>query len=170
MSEIDINETFDRGVKDFVENHIGRSIEAFTAVIARDPRHRLAYSSRGVAYLRMERVREAIEDFNHAIELDPGHARSYHLRGLAFEKLGDLDQAVANFNEAIRFDPEYGAAYYSRSTLLSMMGNIDQAFEDLQMYTSLTEKNLSEYMSENNIWHSRQLNLEETGAADVMDR
>ena len=170
MSEQNINEIFDCGVKDFVANNISQSIEAFTEVIAHDPRHRLAYSSRGVAFLRMERVQDALHDFDHAVELAPGHAKSYHLRGLAHEKLGDIEHAVKDFDEAIRLDPHYGAAYYSRSTLLSLMGDIDQAFEDLQMYTSLTEENLNEFMAENNVWHSRQLNLEETGVADVMDR
>ena len=170
MSEQNISHVFDEGIKQFVGNHISESIESFTDVIERDPHHRLAYSSRGVAYLRMERVKEALEDFDHAVEIDPGHAKSYHLRGLANEKLGNMDQAVRDFDEAIRLDPEYGAAYYSRYTLLSIMGKVDQAFEDLQMYTSLTGKNLSEYMAENNIWHSQQLRLEETGAADVMDR
>ena len=170
MSENSINEIFDGGVKDFVDNNIGKAIEAFTQVIAQDPCHRLAYSSRGVAYLRMERVRDALHDFDNAVAIDPGHAKSYHLRGLAHEKLGELDDAVKDFDQAIKLDPQYGAAYYSRSALRSLMGNIDQAFEDLQMYTSLTEKNLQGFMEENNIWQSRQLYLEEAGVADVMDR
>jgi tetratricopeptide (TPR) repeat protein len=157
-------------VQAFVGDHISDAIEAFTRVIDQDPRHRLAYSSRGVAYLRMERVRDALKDFDQAVALSPGHAKSYHLRGLAHEKLGEIDQAVRDFDEAIRLDPAYGAAYYSRSTLLSLMGNVDQAFEYLQMYTSLTQKNLEEFMNDNNIWQSRQLHLEEMGAADVMDR
>ncbi|GBC59883.1 hypothetical protein DENIS_0824 [Desulfonema ishimotonii] len=96
--------------------------------------------------------------------------RAYHLRALVHEKLGETERALRDFDRAIEIDPEYGAAYYSRAMMREKLGQADAAFEDIRMYTHLTEKNLSEFASENNMWQSRHLALEASGIADVMSR
>ncbi len=165
-----IQTTFDEGVHAFVQNDIDTSVEKFSRVIEEDANYRLAHVSRGAAYLRLERVDDALADFDRAVEIDPSHAKAYHLRGLAYAKQGKNEQALENFNRAIELDPEYGAAYYSRSTIQSHLGHHDAAFDDIQMYTALTEQNVQAFANENNIWRSQHLRVESDGAADPMYR
>jgi Tfp pilus assembly protein PilF len=108
----------------------------------------------------MGNSQSAISDFNQAIELDSSHPKAYHLRGLAREMAGDNDVALEDFTRALDIDPEYGAAYYSRATLLTKMGQEDAAAEDMKMVTHLTNVNLETFANNNNIWRSRQMQVE----------
>jgi tetratricopeptide (TPR) repeat protein len=74
--------------------------------------------------------------------------------------LGDAEKALKDFDKAIEIDPEYGAAYYSRATLLTKMGKEDAASEDMKMISHLTNLNIESFANENNIWRSRQMQLE----------
>lgn len=151
---------FSEGMEEFVDNNYGKSIESLTHAIEANPDFKLAYVSRGAAYMRMERMQEALDDFNKAIELAPSYARAYHLRGLATEKMGDREKAIHDFDRAIELDPEYGAAYYSRATAHTKMGHEDLAVEDIEMVTHLTEVEIEKFANDSNIWRSRQLHRE----------
>lgn len=74
---------------------------------------------------------------------------------------GDDDAALQDFNQAIEISPDYGAAYYSRATLLTKLGQEDLAAEDMQMVTHLTNLGIETFANENNIWRSRQMQLED---------
>ena len=65
-----------------------------------------------------------------------------------------------DFNKAIDIDGEYGAAFYSRASLLTKMGQEESALEDMKMVNQLTNLNLEIIANENNVWRSRQLQLE----------
>lgn len=170
MNDNNMNVWFEKGMTAFVNNDFEDAVKKFSLVIEADRDFRLAFVSRGAAYLLLERVRDAIDDFTRAIDIDPNHAKPYHLRGLAHERNGHPEQALEDMNRAIEVDPQYGAAYLSRSALFSRMGKNEESFEDIQTYTAITEKNLQTFAHENNIWQSRQFRLEEMGAADPMDR
>jgi Tfp pilus assembly protein PilF len=161
---------FQNAMAEFVGQNYGNSIDELNRAIALDPDYKLAYLSRGSAFLKLNRLEEARHDFDRLLKIDPKHARAYHLRGLVNEKVGDNESALGDFNAAIEVDPEYGAAYYSRATLHSKLGNTDLATEDIEMVTQLTNVNLETYANENNVWRSNQMRLEEMGAADPMDR
>lgn len=161
---------FDEGVAAFFKENFEAAVSFFTEVIDHEPSSALAYLSRGAAYTRMERTGDSIRDFNKAIELKPDYARAYHLRGLEFEKKGDGQKALNDFDKAVELDPEYGAAYFSRASAHSKTGHEDLAREDIEMVTMLTEKNVTEFSNESNIWRSHQLKLEAEDVADVMDR
>jgi tetratricopeptide (TPR) repeat protein len=161
---------FQNAMAEFVGQNYENSIEELTRAIELAPDYKLAYLSRGSAFLKLNRLDEARKDFDRLLELDSKHARAYHLRGLVHEKVGDNEAALKDFNTAVELDPEYGAAYYSRATLHSKMGNADLATEDIEMVTHLTNVNLESFANENNIWRSNQMRLEEMGAADPMDR
>ena len=126
--------------------------------------------SRGSAYMKLDKMDDAIADFNRAIGIDAEYARAYHLRGLVYEKIGDNHNALQDFDRAIELNPEYGAAYNSRATLYSKIGKEDLAAEDIEMLTRLTEVNIETFANENNVWRSRQLQLEAMDVADPMDR
>jgi hypothetical protein len=77
---------------------------------------------------------------------------------------------LEDFGNAIDIDPDYGQAYYSRAALQIKLGREDLATEDLQMVNVFIEMNTQAFASENNIWRSQHLRLEEMGVANPMDR
>ena len=81
--------------------------------------------------------------------------------------LGDNDDALSDFNKAIDIDSEYGAAFYSRASLLTKMGKEDSALEDMQMVNHLSNLNIESFANENNVWRSRQLQLEEVMESEM---
>lgn len=154
------NDHYINGMFEFLKDNYGKSIQLLSRAIEEDSDHKLAYMSRGSAFLRLERLDEAIADFGHAIHLNPDFPRSYHLRGLAKEKQATWEDAIADFSKAIELDPEYAAAYYSRATLHTKMGNEDLAVDDIQMVEHLTHTNIETFANENNVWRSQHLRLE----------
>jgi tetratricopeptide (TPR) repeat protein len=154
------NQLFTNAMSNLMENKLGISIDLLNEILAADPDDRLALLARGSVYLRMNNPNSAVNDFNRAIEISPNYAKAYHLRGLALEMTGTDDQALEDFNKAIDIDPEYGAAYYSRATLLTKMGREDSAVEDMKMVTQLSNLNIESFANENNVWRSRQMQVE----------
>ncbi|MGD8284782.1 MAG: tetratricopeptide repeat protein [Desulfobacterales bacterium] len=154
------NELFVNAMSSFMEDNLGVSIDLLNEILDADSDDKLALLARGSVYLKMSNAKNAIGDFSRAIEIDPKHPKSYHLRGLAKEMLGDAEKALKDFDKAIEIDPEYGAAYYSRATLLTKMGKEDAASEDMKMISHLTNLNIESFANENNIWRSRQMQLE----------
>ncbi len=161
---------FEKAAQAFANREYNQSITFFTMMIAENPEDTLAWVSRGAAHMRLNNLDAALEDFNRAIGLRPKQARPYHLRGLIYEKQGALDKALEDFSHAIALDPEYGAAFYSRASLFTKMGDGRRAQEDAEAFAVLTEKNVSEYANENNVWRSQHLILEDGGITDPMHR
>ncbi len=159
--QLNANELFTQAMGQFVEQNYDHSIELLTQALALDGNHRLAYTSRGAAYLRQEKHKKALADFDSAIEADPDYAKAYHLRGLAKERLDDDDSAMRDLDRAIALDPEYGAAYFSRANLHTKLGNHDLAQEDVEMVTHLTNRNIEEFANEHNVWRSHHLKVED---------
>jgi len=154
------NDLFTNAMTNLMKDKLGISIDLLTEILTADPGDRLALLARGSVYLKMNHAEDAIKDFSAALKIDPNHPKGYHLRGLAQEILGDDDAALKDFTKAIEIDPEYGAAYYSRATLLAKMGQEDLAAEDMKIVTQLSNINIENFANENNVWRSRQLQVE----------
>jgi len=119
---------FDEGAAAYLKEDYKTSIQLFTQAVKKDRKYALVYSSRGMAYLKLNKFKKAIPDFSRAIRLNPKYARAYHLRGLAYEKMGDFAPAFRDFDQAIEIDPDLVTAYRSRDSVL------DKTIEDrLQM-------------------------------------
>jgi tetratricopeptide (TPR) repeat protein len=155
------SELFTEAMSNFMKENFGVSIDLLNDILAEDHDDKLALMARGSTYLKMDNIQNAIEDYDRVILTDPNYAKAYHLRGLAREKAGDDENALDDFNQALTLDPQYGAAYYSRATLLNKMGRHDAAAEDMQMVAHLTELNVESHANENNVWRSRQLQVED---------
>ena len=154
-------ELFANAMSNLMKNKPGMSLDLLNEILAADPDHRLALLARGSVFLKMHHPDRASEDFERVLEIDPKHAKAHHLRGLAREMAGSNDEALNDFNRAIDINPEYGAAYYSRATLRAKMGQEDLAAEDMQMVAHLTNLNIENFANDNNVWRSRQLQMEE---------
>ena len=154
-------ELFTDAMSKLMKNKLGMSLDLLNEILNADPDDRLAILARGSVYLKMNQPDHAISDFSRILELDPKHAKAHHLRGLAREITGSNDEALRDFDQAIQIDPEYGAAYYSRASLRSKLGQEDLAAEDMKMVAHLTNLNIESFANENNVWRSRQLQMED---------
>ena len=161
------NAKFEEGMSNFLCQDYDRGVQFFSEAINADPAYRLAFKSRGAAYLKLGKTREALADFNRIIEMDPDNAQAYHLRGLAYEKSGDNDKALEDFNKAIDLNSEYGSVYYSRANLHNKMGHAEMATEDIRMVNQLTEVNIETFANDSNIWRSHHLQLESMSGDDL---
>jgi len=155
-----VNEVYNDGMYEFVNENFERSVEILSRAAELDPGRKLTFVSRGAAYVKLDRMEEALDDFNHAINIDPEYARAYHLRGLVEERRGDDSGALNDFTRAIEIDPDYGAAYHSRAMLHTKMGQEEFAMEDIAFVHHLSNKNIETFANENNLWRSQQLRLE----------
>ena len=161
------NEIFANAMSNLMKDKFGISIDLLNELIDADSDDKLAVLARGSVYLKMGDTKNAIGDFSRALEIDSKHPKAYHLRGLAHEMAGDNDRALKDFDRAIDIDPEYGAAFYSRATLLTKMGQEESALEDMKMVTHLSNLNIENFANENNVWRSRQLQLEEAMESEM---
>ena len=161
MDKIDRKkELFTSAMSSLMKDKLGISLDLLDEIIKTDPDDKLALLARGSVYLKMGNTKNAIGDFSRALQIDANHPKAYHLRGLAHEMEGDDDKALKDFDKAIDIDSEYGAAYYSRATLLTKMGQEDSALEDMKIVSQLSNLNIESFANENNVWRSRQLQME----------
>ncbi len=161
------NELFTNAMSNLMKDKLGVSIDLLNELIDTDSEDKLSFLARGSVYLKMKDTKNAIADFNRVIEIDDNHPKAYHLRGLAHEMAGDNDTAILDFNRAIDIDGEYGAAFYSRASLLTKMGQEESALEDMKMVNHLSNLNIESFANENNVWRSRQLQLEEAMESEM---
>jgi Tfp pilus assembly protein PilF len=160
MNNNDLNDAYTEAMTEFAAGNIEKSVYLLTNIIENDASHKLAFISRGSAFLKLSDSKKALSDFNRAIEIDPAYARAHHLRGLANEQLGNNEDALSDFDHSIELNPEYGSGYYSRATLRAKLGHEDLASEDIQMVAHLTNRNIEEFANDNNVWRSQHLRLE----------
>lgn len=161
------NDLFTSAMSNLMKDKLDVSIDLLNELIDADSDDKLAFLARGSVYLKMSDTKNAINDFSRALEIDSKHPKAYHLRGLAHEMAGDNDEALSDFNRAIDIDTEYGAAFYSRASLLTKMGQEDSALEDMKMVNHLSNLNIESSANENNVWRSRQLQLEEAMESEI---
>ena len=154
------NELFASAMSNLMQDKLGISIDLLDEIIKADSDDKLALLARGSVFLKMANTINAIADFSRVLEIDPNHQKAFHLRGLAHEMAGDNDDALKDFDKAIDIDSDYGAAYYSRATLLTKMGQEDAALEDMKMVSHLSNLNIENFANDNNVWRSRQLQME----------
>ena len=160
-------ELFASAMSNLMKDKLGMSLDLLDEIIDSDSDDKIAYLARGSVYLKMNDSKNAIDDFDRALEIDANHPKAFHLRGLAHEMAGDDEEALRDFNRAIDIDPEYGAAFYSRASLLTKMGQEDSALDDMKMVNHLSNINIESFANENNVWRSRQLQLEEAMESEM---
>jgi tetratricopeptide (TPR) repeat protein len=105
------------------------------------------YSSRGVAFLRMNDHDRAIADYSEMIRLDPRNAHAYDQRGFSYNQKGDYDRAIVDLNEAIRLDPKFVKAYNNRGFAYFIKGSYDSAITDFSEMIRLDSKDPATYLN-----------------------
>ncbi len=90
----------------------------------------MAYSNRGLGYLRKGEYDRSITDFDQSIRIDPKNAFAYDNRGDAWREKGQYDRALTDYNAAIRNDATFASSYLNRGLTYERMGNPESARAD----------------------------------------
>jgi tetratricopeptide (TPR) repeat protein len=97
----------------------------------------MAFSNRGLGYLRKREFDRSITDFNEAIRINPKNAFAYDNRGDAWREKGQFDRALTDYNAAIRNDATFASSYLNRGLTFERMGNLQSARADFRTVLAL---------------------------------
>ena len=136
---------FDEGAAAYLKEDYKTSIKLFTQALKHDRKSSLVYSSRGTAYLKLNKFKKAITDLARAIRLNPTYARAYHLRGLAYEMRGEFALAFRDFDQALEIDPDLSVAYRSRDSVLDKTIDDQLQIEDSEITDHLAAMRVAQF-------------------------
>jgi tetratricopeptide (TPR) repeat protein len=113
------------------------AIKDFTQAIKLDQNFIEAYSSRGIALLKLALLnqgdpKKAIDDFTEVIQRPSGDLQVHALinRANALVLLKDRKGAIGDYTQAIRINPGSATAYYNRGNTRRELGDLPGAIED----------------------------------------
>ncbi len=134
---------FQRGLIKIEMMEYESALQDLNRVIEISPENELAYFNRALINSNKNMEGEAIADFLHILNQNPDNMLVYYNMGISLARLGHFEQAVQSFSSAIELFPDFADAYYQRALVRKEIGKIESAKQDLQLYESLMEKNLS---------------------------
>ena len=103
------------------------------SLIRLEPRNRLGYYTKGVAYQRFNMPDSAIIYFNKCLEISPNTDFALNNRGsLLFNYYKKYNEAMADFTKAIQINPQ-GDYYLNRSYCYYQLGQIELAKADVRV-------------------------------------
>ncbi len=107
------------------------AVIAFSKAVDADPQSGHAFNGRGVAYLRLKKLKPALADFTKAIQLKPDEAKFYGNRALVYQLQDKFGEALADLSRAIKLEPKSPEWYEERSLVFSLMDDPVHAETDL---------------------------------------
>lgn len=87
----------------------------------------VAYSNRGVAYMKTGRTAEAVKDYTSALSVETNYSLALANRCRAYNILGQYDEAIQDCSDAIRITPNLVSAFEARCLAYSNQGKRDKA-------------------------------------------
>jgi tetratricopeptide (TPR) repeat protein len=91
------------------------------------------FSSRGIAYIFIQKYKKALKDFDQALELNPEIKRVFYYKGYANNELGRYKQSIEDYSNEIEQNPEYGAAYYNRGAAKAQLKSYEAGMQDFEL-------------------------------------
>jgi tetratricopeptide (TPR) repeat protein len=107
----------------------------------------VAYSNRGLAYLKTGRTAEAVKDFTSALSVETDYSLALANRCRAYNILGQYDEAIQDCSDAIRIAPNLVSAFEARCLVYSNQGKRDKAIQDCSVALKLGPNNPTAYMT-----------------------
>jgi Flp pilus assembly protein TadD len=135
-------ELFQTAQRLFVEGKHQESIAVFTEFMDMRGEKEIALLSRGVAYLKTEKIDNSIEDFGKVITLNSQNVRAYFYRGTALMAKEDFENAVKDFDKTIELKPDQGAAFFARGSAYAQIGNEYEAVRNIRKALTFSEMNV----------------------------
>lgn len=93
------------------QQNYGKSINEFSSVLLKNPKHLKALYNRALAFGLAENYDKAIEDLNTCISLKPMYSLAYYSRGYWNEFLGNYPAAIKDYETTVNLDPKNYDAY-----------------------------------------------------------
>ena len=131
-NKINAKETLRNAQRLFIDGKKYESIDAFTEAIDSGEKTEIAFLSRGVAFLKTERIDKAIEDFSMVVSMNNSNMRAHYYRGIAYMSKNDFEKAIQDFNKTIELKPNHGAAFFARGSAYAQLGKAEEAVKNFK--------------------------------------
>jgi Zn-dependent protease len=118
------------------QNH-SAEINAYNAILKRQPKNQLALADRAQAYAQLGQLAQARLDLDALIKLDDQRGDYYLQRANLRHQLKDYKGAIADTDAALRLDAQNAAAYEIRSYAHQALGDSKRASNDFQKSQTL---------------------------------
>ncbi len=137
----DADTSFQNGEKHFNAGQHHQAIAEYTAVIAADPDHLLAYKGRGRSLIALKQFDDGIADIERAIELDSDDSKALGILSTAYVLADRYQDAVDAASQLIRLEPDEVKGYTLRARAYDLMEEYALAKEDLDKATQIDPEN-----------------------------
>lgn len=111
-----------------------RALEAFRAILARDPENAMALENIGAVHLGQGELEPARRAFEQAVALAPRSSRAHAGLGVVRLQRGDRAGAIAAWQRAVELDPQNFDALYNLATQLIDAGRRAEARPYLERF------------------------------------
>ena len=113
--------------------------------IQNDPGHYMAYKTRGLDLIQLNRYEEAVPDAESLIRLtpdrDPDHSLGFSMRGTAYMNLHQFEKAIDDFNTRLLIHPDDDATLNKRgASLYNGLKKYEEALSDFDKAIELNPK------------------------------
>ena len=106
------------------------ALKAFSEAIKSDPQSAAAYNCRGVAHLRLNKLKPALTDFTKAIQLKPDEAKAYGNRALVYSDQNKFREAILDLTKAIELESQSAHWHRERGYVFYLMDDEAHANAD----------------------------------------
>ena len=104
---------------------LGRAIELYTALLARDELPAQVHNNLGLIHHQRGQLEDAVREFENSLAHEPRYAAAAVNLALAHKAAGRLDEARESLLAALAISPGYAPAHYNLAVLYDRSG--DQA-------------------------------------------
>ena len=132
------DELFQSGQAALNAGNTHAAIPLLQYVVELDPKHKQAWNSLGLAYLRSGKYEEASAAFRKQIEVNPFGENSYDYLGLALQQQQKFDESADAYRKQIGVNPLDPVAYAALGGLLLTQHRYSEAIPELDKATVLT--------------------------------
>jgi tetratricopeptide (TPR) repeat protein len=129
----------------FVDGKNEESIEAYTKAIEAGAELYIAHLSRGVAYVKTNKIDLALDDFDRAVDANKQSFRAYFYRGMAHMMKEEFEKAAEDFTGALNIKTDYAMAKFSRAVSFARLGRYEEASKDMAVVMPMMEQNLQSF-------------------------
>ena len=107
-----------------------RAIDDFDKSIGLNPNLAIAYSNRGIAYVKIGEDDKAVADYEKALSINSKIYQIYNNLGLLYYRRSKYQEAISYFTKAIELNPQIAIIYNNRAVALKLLKKYDQAITE----------------------------------------
>ncbi|MEQ8756327.1 MAG: tetratricopeptide repeat protein [Coleofasciculus sp. G1-WW12-02] len=145
-----------QGEQRFIVGDLVDAIACCDKALDISPDSHIAWSNRGIALAKLERIEAAIISYDHALKIKPDSHTAWFNLGNALSELGRIEEAIASYDKALQFKPDSHEAWNNRGLVLSELGRFEEAIASY-------DKALQFKPDSHEAWNNRGLVLSELG-------